>query len=360
MTEKNTITDPFDPTLIDVDISTINLGSIIDNLANDEIDLQPDFQRSSDIWDKTQKSRLIESILLGLPLPSFYFSEDPKTKKLQIIDGLQRLCAIRDFILEKKNPLRLSGLQFLKKEYEGKTYDELERPDIRRIQSLKVTVNTLRKDTPVNVKYVIFQRVNTAGTQLKPQEIRQALNQGQAAQFIKELAESNEFLTATNRRISSKRMNDREYVNYFIAFYLDPELNDYTDNVDYFLNLKMEELNNLSGNKLHDIKVAFNKSMKCCHEIFGINAFRPYDVEKQQYNKISKLFFYALSVSIAFLSDEERQKLIDNRSETVEQMKLLYADQNFQQTMNSGTGQKTNVKLRFSRVQQLLNNVLRK
>lgn len=95
------ITKPFNPNEIDVDISTVNLGSLIEQLENDEIDLQPDFQRAADVWDNVKKSRLIESILLGLPLPSFYFSEDPRSQKLSIIDGLQRICAIRDFILKK-------------------------------------------------------------------------------------------------------------------------------------------------------------------------------------------------------------------------------------------------------------------
>ena len=96
------ITKPFNPNEIDVDISTVNLGSLIEQLENDEIDLQPDFQRAADVWDNVKKSRLIESILLGLPLPSFYFSEDPRSQKLSIIDGLQRICAIRDFILKKR------------------------------------------------------------------------------------------------------------------------------------------------------------------------------------------------------------------------------------------------------------------
>lgn len=98
------ITKPFNPNDIDVDISTVNLGSLIEQLENDEIDLQPDFQRAADVWNNVKKSRLIESILLGLPLPSFYFSEDPRSQKLSIIDGLQRICAIRDFILKENDP----------------------------------------------------------------------------------------------------------------------------------------------------------------------------------------------------------------------------------------------------------------
>lgn len=205
------ITKPFNPNDIDVDISTVNLGSLIEQLENDEIDLQPDFQRAADVWNNVKKSRLIESILLGLPLPSFYFSEDPRSQKLSIIDGLQRICAIRDFILKENDPLKLEGLQFLKN-FEGMTYSQLARPEVKRIKSLKITMNTLRKGTPLDVKYIIFQRVNTAGEPLTPQEMRHALNQGPAAVFIKELANMESFKKATNYSVKSKRMQDRDFV----------------------------------------------------------------------------------------------------------------------------------------------------
>lgn len=98
--KEEPIKEPFDPTQIDVDIATINLGSLIEMLENEEIDLQPDFQRASDIWDPIKKSRLIESILLGLSLPSFYFSEDIASRKLSIIDGLQRISKDSPFLPE--------------------------------------------------------------------------------------------------------------------------------------------------------------------------------------------------------------------------------------------------------------------
>ena len=213
------ITKPFNPNEIDVDISTVNLGSLIEQLENDEIELQPDFQRAADVWDEVKKSRLIESILLGLPLPSFYFSEDPVSQKLSVIDGLQRICAIRDFVLEKEKPLRLQNLQFLQN-FEGMTYSQLARPEIKRIKSLKITMNTLRKGTPLDVKYIIFQRVNTAGEPLTPQEMRHALNQGIAASFIKELSEMESFKKATNYSLKKNRMQDRDFVNRFIAFFI--------------------------------------------------------------------------------------------------------------------------------------------
>ncbi|KAA6335145.1 hypothetical protein EZS27_016590, partial [termite gut metagenome] len=134
------ITKSFDPSKIDVDIQTVNLGRLIDMLKEGEIDLNPDFQRSIDLWSPIKKSRLIESILLGLPLPSFYFSEDKETRKISVIDGLQRLCALKDFVLKENSPLKLSGLQFLT-QFEGKTYKEIDRSEIRRINSHRVVLN---------------------------------------------------------------------------------------------------------------------------------------------------------------------------------------------------------------------------
>ena len=162
----------FDPNAIDVDSSVVNLGNLLEQLETNEIDLRPEFQRTSDVWSPVKKSRLIESVLLGLPLSSFYFSEDPETNKLLVVDGLQRLCAFSDFCITKK--LKLQGMQFLTA-LEGVTYDELDRTQIRRIKSLKVTLHTLRKNTPQRVKLVLFQRIHTAGVPLTSQEMRNAL-----------------------------------------------------------------------------------------------------------------------------------------------------------------------------------------
>lgn len=252
------ITKPFNPNEIDVDISTVNLGSLIEQLENDEIDLEPDFQRAVDVWNPIQKSRLIESILLGLPLPSFYFSEDPVSQKLSIIDGLQHICAIRDFVLQKEKPLRLEGLQFLKN-FEGLTFSQLARPEVKRIKSLKITMNTLRKGTPLDVKYIIFQRVNTAGVPLTPQEMRHALNQGPAAQFVKELANMESFKRATNYAVKSQRMQDRDFVNRFIAFFIGYQ--DYMGDLDMFLNEKMGELNRMTPAERDSIRISFDKAM---------------------------------------------------------------------------------------------------
>ena len=134
-----------------MDISTVNLGSLIEQLENDEIDLQPDFQRAADVWNNIKKSRLIESILLGLPLPSFYFSEDPVSQKTFYYRWVAADLCNKDFVLKEDEPLKLEGLQFLKN-FEGVTFSQLARPEVKRIKSLKITMNTLRKRDSIRCK----------------------------------------------------------------------------------------------------------------------------------------------------------------------------------------------------------------
>lgn len=349
------ITKPFNPNEIDVDISTVNLGSLIEQLENDEIDLQPDFQRAADVWDNVKKSRLIESILLGLPLPSFYFSEDPVSQKLSIIDGLQRICAIRDFVLKEDEPLKLEGLQFLKN-FEGLTFSQLARPEVKRIKSLKITMNTLRKGTPLDVKYIIFQRVNTAGEPLTPQEMRHALNQGPAAIFIKELANMGSFKKATNYSVKSKRMQDRDFVNRFVAFFIGYQ--DYMGDLDMFLNDKMGELNKMTPAQRNDIRVSFDKAMECCYEIFKKDTFRKRYKITDKRKPISKSVYDTLSVNIAWLSDEEQHLLLKNAEDFKAGMIRLFNDEKFNFSISTGTGQKYNVEQRFTMVKSLIKEII--
>lgn len=349
------ITKPFNPNEIDVDISTVNLGSLIEQLENDEIDLQPDFQRAADVWDNVKKSRLIESILLGLPLPSFYFSEDPVSQKLSIIDGLQRICAIRDFVLKEDEPLKLEGLQFLKN-FEGLTFSQLARPEVKRIKSLKITMNTLRKGTPLDVKYIIFQRVNTAGEPLTPQEMRHALNQGPAAIFIKELANMESFKKATNYSVKSKRMQDRDFVNRFVAFFIGYQ--DYMGDLDMFLNDKMGELNKMTPAQRNDIRFSFDKAMECCYEIFKKDTFRKRYKITDKRKPISKSVYDTLSVNIAWLSDEEQHLLLKNAEAFKAGMIRLFNDEKFNFSISTGTGQKYNVEQRFTMVKLLIKEII--
>ena len=359
MLQKTNIEKPFDPSLIDVDITVINLGYLLDQLSYGIIDLMPDFQRSGNLWKPWQKSRLVESILLGLPLPSFYFSEyydeESGRSKYQVIDGLQRLSALTEFVFEQS--LRLTGLQFLK-QYEGCTWEELGKVEQMNFRSLKVTINTLRKGTPANVKYVIFQRVNTAGVPLSPQEMRWALNQGPATKMLVDMATYPAFMIATCGGISHKRMEHLDYANRFVAFYL--YMDRYFDygSLDDFLNAALERINETDGYRISEVEDAFAISMYTCADIFGNDAFRRRVRIEDRRRRISKALFDALSVNIAKLTNDERQQLILKKEDVKQSLMQLFGNGDFNDSISTGTGNTKSVFVRFSMIKEMIQKIL--
>ena len=355
--EDNSIEDihgPFDPNAIDVDISVVNLGSLLEQLEYNEIDLQPEFQRESDVWTQVKKSRLIESVLLGLPLPSFYFSEDPETNKLLVVDGLQRLCAFSDFCITKK--LKLKGMQFLTG-LEGWTYDKLDRTQIRRIKSLKVTLNTLRKNTPQRVKLVIFQRVNTAGVPLTSQEMRNALYQKKATDLLKRMVKLDSFRKATGGKIPSKRMTDCDFANRFVAFYLYRK--EYDGNLDEFMGDALENINRMSQQEIDSIHDTFDRSMTICYRLLGNTAFKRPDPQKpNSFLKTNKAIFEVLSVSIAQLSENEQEILVQRKARFQNEIYSLFMNEDFIKSITSGTAKTPQVEYRHTKVQQLIKHVI--
>lgn len=352
------ITNPYDPEKIKVDQQNVNLGFLIEMLENKEIDLMPEFQRSMDLWNVTQKSQLIESLLLGLPLPSFYFSIDEKTDKWLVVDGLQRLCTFKDFMVDKK--LKLSGLEFLEN-YESKTYDDLSREEKRKISGAKINYYVIERQTPSYVKFLIFKRVNTGGLVLTPQEMRHALNQGIPAKYMKELAGLDEFKKATCYRIPSKRMEDRDFANRFVAFYKLGYDEKYDGELDKFLNDGMEEIAKTTPEERLSIKEAFIRSMKLSFDIFGNDAFRKRYNWEDGRKPISKAVFDTLSVNFAWLNSHEQDLLRKRKTEFRTGLILLFnSDKAFLHSVSTATGQKSNIKTRFEKIEKLIKEIITK
>ena len=355
------ITKPYDPSKIKVDLQNVNLGLIIEMLDYKEINLMPDFQREGDLWNNKKKSQLIESLLLGLPLPSFYFSayDDKKKWKWAVVDGLQRLSTFQAFMIDKT--LKLQGLEFLES-YTDKSYDDLSREDKRKISGFKINLYIIEKETPKDVKFLIFKRVNTGGLILTPQEMRHALNQGIPAKFIKKLAKKvEEFKQATCYKIPSKRQEDRDFVNRFVAFYLLGYNENYEGELDSFLNDGMSKLDEISETERENIEEAFRKSMKLSYDIFGIDAFRKrYDLNEKR-KPISKAVFDTISVNFAWLSDEE-QEVLKNKKKIFRRKLIELFNQkesSFHKSLSTATGQKSNVKTRFDKIKELIEDILK-
>ena len=164
---------PYDPEQIRVDTNNYSIKNVYDLIKDGDIDLSPSFQRNL-VWDRKQKCRLIESILLRIPLPVFYFASDEEGL-LSVVDGLQRLSAIRDFM---DNKFALSDLEYLDESCNGRFYSKepaLDRKFLRRIQNTQIGINIIDASSPSDVKYDVFRRLNTGGKPLNTQELRNCL-----------------------------------------------------------------------------------------------------------------------------------------------------------------------------------------
>lgn len=348
--------DPFNPSEINITREFPTISNLVDMLKESpsEIDLNTDFQRSGNLWSPVQQSRLIESILVKLPLPAFYFDAEDSNKWL-VVDGLQRLSCIQNFIVDNK--LHLTGLEFLK-DLERKKYTDLDRPLKRIIDQTQVTAYIINPGTPKKVKYNIFRRINTGGLVLKPQEIRHALYQGIPSRFIHELANLSEFKNATEKRIDPKRMLDREFVNRFVAFYITPPV-DYSPDLESFLNDSMGKIELKNIEELISIKESFRKSMRTSKKIFGNWAFRKADQYPTRRKPINKSIFEIWAVALANLSDKERNILRRKRKKVLEKFAYLCkTDDTFISAISQATGDKTRVINRFSKVEKLIKGIL--
>jgi hypothetical protein len=304
------------------------------------------------LWSKTQQSRLIESILIRLPLPAFYFDGSNENKWL-VVDGLQRLSSFKNFILEKgpKKRLKLENLEYLT-QYNGFTYNELPRSLQRRIEEHEITVYIINEGTPNEVKFNLFKRINTGGLILTAQEIRQAINQGIPAKFITELSELDEF---KYYKINPKRMLDKDFANRFLAFYLYSH-EKYRPDLDDFLNTAMGEVKKMSETERNKIKVDFRNSLVRAKEIFGVYAFRKrYDLNSEKKSRINKALFEVWTVTLSKLSDKEFIN-INKKKEflNTDFVQILNTNKDFEKSISTATGDPRNVKKRYEIVLSLL------
>lgn len=351
------IIDPFNPKDVDIISQPMVISNIIDQLKYEDILLEPDFQRHPDLWNDKQQSRLIESLIIKIPLPTFYF-DSTKDDKLIVVDGLQRLYAIKRFmVVDKKDPDRLvlTDLEYLK-EYEGKIFEELPPGIQRRIKAQTLTAYIIRPGTPDKVRTSIFTRINTGGLTLEPAEIKNSVYRGQAANLLKELARSDEFIKATRNKIDSSRMLDCEFVNRFLAFYL-LGIKDYPGNLEDYLNSVMSRLQTESKQTIEKCRIDFLKAMKYASDIFGDKAFRKIN-SNERYGKINKPLYDSVAVNLAKLSIEDCEKLLRKKERLLEKYIILLKDKKFVDIITSGTAAIVNVKGRYEAIHKLFHEVL--
>lgn len=365
--ENSSTEIPFNPNDISINIVPRNIGQLVEMLEYDEI-LIPKYQRLPNLWDTKKKSRFIESLMLSLPIPLFYFDEG-EDKKWRVIDGLQRISTLEHFILADKKPDTLSGnnagfrlqdLEF-RTEFNGKLWAELPKDVQRRISTNQVTINLIGKGTPDAVKFNIFSRINQGGIELAPQEIRTALFQGYRIDFLEELLSTDSiegqlFLKATDNSIPSKRQQDLDFISRFITFYL-LNYTAYEPDMDSFLTKGTKEIPT-NINLQHEIKIAFGKAMKLAYDIFSKDAFRKSRDVTDKRKPINKPLFEVISVSFAKCSDDTRQAILNDRLNFIDQFRLIQQNEKFWSSITTGTATKERVKLRHEEFKKLIDKYI--
>ena len=273
-----------------------------------ELEISPEFQRNN-VWKSSQMSELVESILMGIPIPVIYLFEDRDGNK-QIVDGKQRITTIIDFQDDK---FTLNGLHVMPS-FNGKKFSTLP-PKMRgAFEDYQLSFYIIQPPTPERVKYDIFDRVNRGGTQLTHQEMREALYMGKATEMLKYLRmENGSFLKATGNSIPEKRKKDTYLILRSVSFMLlwgfserVKKLNNgkdisYKSDIDDFLASTMIFLNNKADDGLiKDLEHRFLSSMDYIYDIMGSDGFRFAHEDGSSRRPISMPLFETLTYVFSF------------------------------------------------------------
>ncbi|MCU4493607.1 DUF262 domain-containing protein [Acinetobacter guillouiae] len=355
---------PFDTAKIDIIVKPMTISKLLDRLQNDELLLNPDFQRASNLWDNKRKSRLIESIILRIPLPSFYFNEDTEGN-YSVVDGLQRLSTIFQFIDNKElsrslnikyESLKLSDMQYLI-DLNGHTFDEIPRQYRRIINELEITSTIIRPSTPDLVRFNIFARLNQGGLAVNGQEIRNAIYPGIWREHISSISQSTLFTNNTQNKISTKRLIDHQMILRVFALFSTKADRCDKNILDDFLNYALVNYIMLWDNQRWEVeKTNFFTGMKNTIKIFGENAFRKLDNSKESKLPINKTIF---EIQVYLLgsqtyTEDQIKKLIKNRDKVIEFTEQeMKENKQFLDSISSNTGSDSSFYIRKKKFEEI-------
>jgi uncharacterized protein with ParB-like and HNH nuclease domain len=373
--DSNAVVRPdFDPEQIRIDPKTYSIYDIKRFIDSGDLDIEPDFQRHF-VWEKKRQSRLIESLMLRIPLPVFYLSQD-KEGEFQVVDGLQRLTTIYRFINKE---LVLKELEYLH-DCQGKTFETLEPKYRRRIEQAQLIFFVIDPSTSANVKFELFKRINQGGKALNAQEIRNSMSKKETRSLLNKLSASDFFLKATDNSIKNLRMEDQELTLRFIAFYLLKFRSDfvtslkvkrkekvidfgYTGYMETFLDEVLDILNDKQMQGEHEHKMigqAFANGMQNAYYLFGKYTFRKckkkdlaIDAKRQLINKSLFTVWSVLLSQYDYKVIKEKNEegcLIQHLAERID------TDNEYYDSLTTGTNQVNKIEFGFKVAENLILN----
>lgn len=356
---------PWDPKDIRITTKNFTVREIYTQINEGDLDLAPDFQRSF-IWKNRQQIRLIESILLGIPLPAFYFNQD-EIGAHQVIDGVQRLTTISLFMSDKIS-LEEEHMEYLKP-LQGLSYSTLDPGTKRRFAGTQIVAHVIEPQTPDEVKYDIFNRVNTGGTPLSAQEIRHCMSKELSRKLLTDLVELESFDMATGYAFwkngpdgescrDDRRMSDREMALRFCAFrnFSVDKYSQYASLDSYLLEFTRHLDKILADTDEYDEIIAdFDRAMYNCCEILGGLAFRRYQYASDRRGPINRAIFESQALALA---DYEMDDIDSHKEEIFEGFLELFNTPAYDSAVKSGTGDVLKIQRRLEMPKKMLERIL--
>ncbi len=331
--------------------SDFSLRALHDMAMSESIDLKPHYQRR-DRWKSNRQSALIESFILNVPVPPVYLSEDD-FGKYSVIDGKQRITAIRDFLA---GDLKLVDLKKFK-ELEGSSFKDLP-TQIQNALSVRpyIRVITLLKQTDPLLKYEVFLRLNTGGEKLLPQEIRNVAFSGSLNDLLFELS-SAKFL-ATRLKIKNtssnayRKMEDVEHVLRF--FTISERWQDIGQVPSEEMDKYMRDNRTASKAKLKDLRVKFQSCLDACEHIWGTKAFYKPQAGGWRGQFISPLFD-AEMVAASLFTHTQISQIVKKRESVIRAfVKAFHDDSFFAKSISQSTNNPSSIKKRITTVADIM------
>lgn len=327
---------PIDTLLIRNENRTVH--DVLRRIEKGSFVMDPEFQRDF-IWPVDKQSKLIESVLMRIPLPVFYLGED-KEGRMVVVDGLQRLSTFQRFV---NNELRLNLPA--QKELDKKYFRDLSPKMQNRVEDCNLILYVIDAKVPERARLDIFDRVN-GGIPLTRQQMRNCLYMGAATRFLKDESKTELFLKATGNSLPTKNMRDREFVNRFCAFQLLP-IKDYRGDMDDFLARALTKMNELSANELKKLSSQFRTGLQNNLKVFGSHSFRKHHKDQTARSVLNASLWDVMSTELSHHSET----LVEGRASSVRDAFFsLMRDHDFVGSITYGTNHTRNVVDRFAMV----------